>query len=70
MAARTAILLPCLSDCGTILAQTSMAYVPGFESDLFISYSHADDFGWIERLKSEIESALVRKLRASTFDLL
>ena len=43
-----------------------MAYVPDFEYDLFISYSHADDAGWIERLKSELENALIRKLRANT----
>jgi hypothetical protein len=43
-----------------------MAYVPDFEHDLFISYSHADDVGWIERLKSELEIALIRTLRAST----
>jgi hypothetical protein len=43
-----------------------MAYVPDFGYDLFISYAHADDFGWIERLKCELESTLSRKLRAST----
>jgi len=43
-----------------------MAYVPSHEADVFVSYSHADDFGWIERLKLELESALTRKLRAST----
>jgi TIR domain len=46
--------------------QPSMAYVAGYEHDLFISYSHADDFEWIERLKFELESALGRKLRANT----
>ncbi|HVO81616.1 MAG TPA: toll/interleukin-1 receptor domain-containing protein [Terriglobales bacterium] len=43
-----------------------MAYVPGHEADVFISYAHADDFGWIERLKRELERALIWKLRAST----
>lgn len=43
-----------------------MAYVPSHDVDVFVSYSHADDFGWIERLKLELESALTRKLRAST----
>lgn len=43
-----------------------MAYVPSYEADVFISYSHADDFGWIDRLRLELESALSRKLRAST----
>jgi hypothetical protein len=43
-----------------------MAYVPDFGYDLFISYAHADDFAWIERLKSELEIALSRKLRASS----
>ena len=42
-----------------------MAYVPDIENDVFVSYSHADDFGWIERLKSDLKVALVRKLRAS-----
>jgi hypothetical protein len=43
-----------------------MPYVPGNEADVFISYSHADDFVWINRLRLELESALSRKLRAST----
>jgi len=25
-----------------------MAYVPSHRADVFISYSHADDFGWID----------------------
>ena len=44
----------------------SMAYVPTHEADVFISYAHRDDFGWIDRFKLELESALARKLRAST----
>ena len=44
-----------------------MAYVPTHDADVFISYAHADDFGWIERFKQGFEeSALTRKLRAST----
>jgi len=43
-----------------------MAYVPSHEADVFISYAHRDDFGWIDRFKLELESALARKLRAST----
>src|SRR5215471_126211 len=42
-----------------------MAYVPSHEADVFISYSHADDFAWIDRLRLELETALSRKLRAS-----
>jgi TIR domain len=42
-----------------------MAYAPNHEADVFISYAHADDFAWIERLKVELENALTRKLRAS-----
>lgn len=41
-----------------------MAYVPSHEYDVFISYCHKDDFAWIERFKSDLENALVRKLRA------
>jgi TIR domain len=52
--------------CGRITSHNHMAYVPDFKHDVFISYSHADDAGWIERLKAELESALIRKLRAST----
>ena len=43
-----------------------MAYVPTHAADVFISYAHADDFGWIERFKLELENALKRNLRAST----
>jgi TIR domain len=42
-----------------------MAYLPSHRADVFISYAHADDFGWIERLKVELENALTRRLRAS-----
>jgi hypothetical protein len=42
-----------------------MAYVPEFENDIFVSYSHADDVSWIERLKSDLEISLIRKLRAT-----
>ena len=43
-----------------------MAYVPKHVADVFISYCHDDDFGWVERFKLDLENALVRKLRGRT----
>jgi len=43
-----------------------VAYVPDHIADVFISYSHADDFAWIERFEQDLYSILVRKLRART----
>jgi hypothetical protein len=39
-----------------------MAYVPGFEHDLFISYAHGDDRDWINRLIDRLRPALKRLL--------
>ena len=43
-----------------------MAYVPNHMADVFVSFSHEDDFAWIERFKLDLESILRRKLRAPT----
>ena len=43
-----------------------MAYIPDHIADVFISYSHADDFAWIERFEQDLHAILVRKLRART----
>ena len=43
-----------------------MAYVPDHLADVFISYSHRDDFAWIKRFFDDLEIALARKLRART----
>ena len=43
-----------------------MAYVPSHDADIFVSYSHDDDFGWIERFTAALGHALKRKLRART----
>jgi hypothetical protein len=43
-----------------------MAYVPGHIADVFISYSHEDDFAWIEGFKRDLEIILSRKLRGRT----
>jgi hypothetical protein len=43
-----------------------VAYVPNHIADVFISYSHADDFAWIERFEQDLCSILIRKLRART----
>ena len=33
-----------------------MAYVPRFEYDVFISYSHANNFeGWISKFRQKLE---------------
>ena len=39
-----------------------MAYVPGYQHDLFISYAHEDDRDWINRLLTRLEPALKQKL--------
>ena len=44
----------------------AVAYVPNHLADVFISYCHEDDFAWIERFKQDLESTLVRKLKART----
>ena len=43
-----------------------MAYVPDHRADVFISYCHDDDFGWIERFEQDLHAVLTRKLRART----
>jgi hypothetical protein len=37
-------------------------FVPGFENDLFISYSHADDLAWIQAFEKSLAEELVRRL--------
>src|SRR3954471_13818749 len=39
-----------------------MAYVPGYQHDVFISYAHGDDRDWIERLVDKLEPALKQRL--------
>jgi TIR domain len=41
-----------------------MAYVPGFASDVFISYAHADDESWIQAFEKNLREELSRKLGA------
>jgi len=39
-----------------------MAFVPGYQHDLFISYAHEDDREWINRLIDRLEPALKQRL--------
>lgn len=39
-----------------------MAYVPGYQHDLFISYAHGDDRDWINRFVDRLEPALTQRL--------
>jgi hypothetical protein len=39
-----------------------MAYVPGYQHDLFISYAHGDDRDWINRLVDRLEPVLSQRL--------
>ena len=39
-----------------------MAYVPGYEHDVFVSYAHGDDRAWIDRLVDRLEPALKQRL--------
>jgi hypothetical protein len=39
-----------------------MAFVPGFEHDVFISYAHGDDRDWINRFLDRLKPALSRLL--------
>lgn len=39
-----------------------MAYVPGFDYDLFISYSHADEREWVAILKQNLRSCSAASL--------
>ena len=43
-----------------------MAYVPGFEHDVFVSYAHGDDRDWISRFVRALTSALDRRLGTKT----
>jgi TIR domain len=39
-----------------------MAYVPGFQHDVFVSYAHGDDREWIRRFVDRLRSALSTRL--------
>src|SRR5271170_6151602 len=39
-----------------------MAYVPGYDHDIFISYAHGDDRDWINRLIERLKPELKRRL--------
>jgi hypothetical protein len=39
-----------------------MAFVPGFDHDVFISYAHGDDREWIDRFVDRLRPALSRRL--------
>lgn len=39
-----------------------MAYVPGYQHDIFISYAHGDDRDWINRLLDRLKPAIKRRL--------
>ena len=43
-----------------------MAFVPGFDHDVFISYAHGDDRDWITRFVDRLEPALARRLPGAT----
>jgi hypothetical protein len=42
-----------------------MAFVPGFEHDVFISYAHGDDRDWINSFLDRLRPALNRLLLGS-----
>jgi len=39
-----------------------MAYVPGYDNDLFVSYAHGDDRDWINRMLDRLEPAVKQRL--------
>jgi hypothetical protein len=39
-----------------------MAFVPGFDHDVFISYAHGDDREWINRFLDRLRQVLSRLL--------
>jgi hypothetical protein len=39
-----------------------MAYVPGYEHDVFVSYAHGDDRDWINRTLDRLDSAVKQRL--------
>ena len=43
-----------------------MAYVPGFQHDVFVSYAHGDDRDWINRFVQQLKRTLDRRLGTRT----
>ncbi len=43
-----------------------MAYVPGFQHDVFVSYAHGDDREWISQFVARLNSAIDRRLGTRT----
>src|SRR5215471_7517772 len=41
------------------------SFVPGFDSDVFISYAREDDKGWVKAFEEELSSVLSRRLGVS-----
>src|SRR4051812_12784906 len=39
-----------------------MAYVPGYENDVFVSYAHGDDRAWIRNFTERLTPALKERL--------
>jgi hypothetical protein len=39
-----------------------VAFVPGYDYDVFVSYAHGDNREWISRFAGRLESALKQKL--------
>jgi hypothetical protein len=39
-----------------------MAFVPGFDHDVFISYAHGDDCDWISRFSERLDKGLRQRL--------
>ncbi len=39
-----------------------MAFVPGYQHDVFISYAHEDDREWVNRLIARLEPAIKQRL--------
>lgn len=46
---------------GTTLSVSSMAYVPGLEHDLFLSYAH-EDLAWVRALQEQLTERLLHRL--------
>src|SRR5215831_19508893 len=38
------------------------AFVPGFETDLFISYAHEDEKRWVQAFEEELSAEVSRRL--------
>src|SRR5689334_22860730 len=43
----------------------TMAYVPGYVHDVFVSYAHGDDWPWISSCSRRLQEALKRRLSSS-----